>query len=92
MSIQSKTILILIISGIIDVEDLKKLIALQTGIQDILVETEKMYNNLNQTLDLFLSFIGSLAYLLVALQIFILIHRITTRIDEIKKGWQLLTS
>jgi archaellum component FlaC len=74
------------------IEDLKKLIALQVKIKDILSESGKMYENLSQALNLFLAMIKKMVYLLAILLIFITIHRITSKTEEIKKGWQLLTS
>ena len=73
-------------------EDLKKLVALQAKIKDILSESGKMYNNLGQALNLFLAMIKKMVYLLAILLIFIAIHRITSKTEEIKKGWQLLNS
>ena len=73
-------------------EDLKKLVALQAKIKDILSESGKMYDNLAQALNLFLAMIKKMVYLLAILLIFMTIHRITRRTEEIKKGWQLLNS
>ncbi len=74
------------------IEDLKKLIALQTTIKEILSDSVKMYANLSQALNLFMAMLKKIVYLLVILLIFTTAHRVTTRTEEIKKGWQLLTS
>ena len=74
------------------IEDLKKLIALQATIEGILSESEKMYAGLGRSLNLFMAMLKKMVYLLIILLIFITIHRITTRTEEIKKGWRLLTS
>ena len=74
------------------IEDLKKLIALQVKIKDILTESGKMYENLSQALNVFLATIKKMLYLLAILLVFVTIHRITSKTEEIKKGWQLLTS
>jgi hypothetical protein len=51
-----------------------------------------MYDNLSQALTLFLTMIKRILYLLAILLIFITIHRITSKTEEIKKGWQMLKS